>query len=148
MRVQISILRLDYFKSDSMLVCRLFASNNQMVQINWFSYNNFVQLNKMYKSQWIQSTQILINLLILFLFSRYLNYMVFNKVLFACQQKMCLESLKQRTCTKAILETVVLDNHSLLYCYWSSAIRCYLIFILCLTYHLVYQAWHVNWQQH
>ena len=149
MRVQISILCLVYLKSDSMLVCRLFAINNQLIQINWLSYNNFVQLNKMYKSQWIQSTQILINLLILFLFSRYLNYMVFNKVLFACQQKMlCLHSLKQRTCTKAILEIVVLDNHSLLYCYWSSAIRCYLIFILCLTYHLVYQAWHVNWQQH
>ena len=75
--------------------------------------------------------QILINLLILFLFSRYLNYIVFNKVLVACQQKMlCLHSLKQRTFTKAILEIVVLDNHSLLYCYWSSAIRCYLIFIL------------------
>ena len=131
MRVQISILCLVYLKSDSMLVCRLFAINNQLIQINWLSYNKFVQLNKMYKSQWIQSTQILINLLILFLFSRYLNYMVFNKVLFACQQKMlCLQSLKQRTSTKAILEIVVLDNHSLRYCYWSSAIRCYLIFIL------------------
>ena len=34
--------------------------------------------------------------------------MVFNKVLFACQQEMlCLHSLKQRTSTKAI---VVLEN--------------------------------------
>ena len=45
---------------------------------------------------------------------------------------LCLHSLKQRTFTKAILEIVVLDNHSLRYCYWSSAIRCYLIFILAL----------------